>query len=96
MGYDKYGVKYYLDNKDKKYITNKIDNYIKIIEPKKNKSREWFKLSKFWYNKANNTDDDRYKLIYTTIARCCYALYSNNKPSNKDNKPKRLIMQDFI
>ena len=51
--------KSYIGNKPIKYkemdklfkqlqsVVKEIDNYIKIIEPKKNKSREWFKLSKF-------------------------------------------------
>jgi hypothetical protein len=95
MGYDKYGIKYYLDYKDKQYITNKIHYYSQIVEKKPNKSREWFKISKFWFKKSQNAKSEKYKTIYKTIAKRCYALYVQNKPSN-DDRSEVQKWSDFI
>jgi hypothetical protein len=101
MGYDKFGIRYYLDYKDKDYVNSRIEYYIQRLDsmPLNVRSREWFKISKYWYGKAKNTQSIKYKTIYKTIAKRCYKMYLDykaNKLGNPSNDKPSIKIGDFF
>ena len=102
MGYDKFGIKYYLDYKDKNYINSRINYYTQRLDgvPLKVKPREWYKISHYWYNRATNTQSIKHKTIYNAIARRAYTMYIKYKEqsnlANPSNDKPRIKIGDFF
>jgi hypothetical protein len=92
MAYNKMETQYYLEQRDKDYINNKIHYYSEKINKKENKSREWFKISQYYYKKRRGSSSVKWRKIYTILARRCYNLYS----AEKLEKKKDLKFKDFI